>query len=214
MSWIAVGIIGGAAVSAIGANIAANKQASGQISAQQVQQNMFNTIVGQEQPFLQGGYSAETQLQDLLGLNGPQASAQMMNTLENYPGYQFALKTGGQALTNSMTPGSGALSGQTLKSLMGFNQGLASTTFNNYVQNLLSATQIGQNAAGNLGGAGSALGTGIAQAGASAAESQAAGIVGGANALGGGLSMLGLLQTLNQKPPVTTPTPTTSTGGS
>lgn len=200
MTWVGVGIAGGALIGAIGSNLAANKQASGQLGAENMQYGMFNTILGQEEPFIQGGYSAETQLADLLGLNGPNASQQMMSTLENYPGYQFALQTGGQALTNAMTPGSGALSGQTLKSLMSFNQGLASTTFNSYVNNLLNMSQQGLNAAGNVAGSGTQLGTGAAQAAAGAAASQAGGIVGESNALGGGINMLGLLGYMNQSP--------------
>jgi len=180
MSWIAVGIIGAGVVGAIGANMAANKQASGQTAAANTQAGMFNTIVGQEQPFLQGGYGAENNLNFLMN---PNNSDQISNYIQSLPGYQFQLKTGGQALTNSMTPGSGALSGATLKSLMSFNQGLAGQYYNNYVGQLLQQAQLGQNAAGNLGTSGTQLGTGIAQAGAAAAGSQAAGIVGATNAL-------------------------------
>jgi len=180
MSWIAVGIIGAGVVGAIGANMAANKQASGQTAAANTQAGMFNTIVGQEQPFLQGGYGAENNLNFLMN---PNNSDQISNYIQSLPGYQFQLKTGGQALTNSMTPGSGALSGATLKSLMSFNQGLAGQYYNNYVSQLLQQAQLGQNAAGNLGTSGTQLGTGIAQAGAAAAGSQAAGIVGETNAL-------------------------------
>jgi len=180
MTWVAVAVAGGAVVGAVGANMAANKQAGGQEAAANTQAGMFNTIVGQEQPFLQGGYGAENNLNFLMN---PNNSDQISNYIQSLPGYQFQLKTGGQALTNSMTPGSGALSGATLKSLMSFNQGLAGQYYNNYVSQLLQQAQLGQNAAGNLGTSGTQLGTGIAQAGAAAAGSQAAGIVGETNAL-------------------------------
>jgi hypothetical protein len=180
MTWVGVGIAGGALISAVGANMAANKQAGGQTAAANTQAGMFNTIVGQEQPFLNAGYGAENNLNYVLN---PNNADQLQKYIESLPGYQFQLKTGGQALTNSMTPGSGALSGATLKSLMGFNQGLAGSYYNNYVSQLLQQAQLGQNAAGNLGTSGTQLGTGIAQAGAAAAGSQAAGIVGETNAL-------------------------------
>jgi len=56
---------------------------------------------------------------------------------------------------------------------------------------------LGQNAATNVGTAGTALGTGIAQAGAAAGASQAAGTVGAANALGGAAVPLAYLMSGN-----------------
>ena len=181
MAWYYSGaIVGGALIGAIGSNMAASKQAAGQYAAANTQAGMFNTLVHQEQPFLKSGYGATWALNNILD---PANAGELSNYISNLPGYQFQLKTGGQALTNSMTPGSGALSGATLKSLMSFNQGLAGQYYNNYVSQLLQQAQLGQNAAGNLGTSGSTLGTGIAQAQAAAAGSQAAGIVGATNAL-------------------------------
>lgn len=211
---IAAAIAGAAVVGAVGSNLAAGTQASAQEQAANTQAGMFNTIVGQEQPFLQGGYSAESTLNQLLGTSSPTGAngtaagtnlpggylTQTFNPtqqqLENYPGYQFSLQQGGQAVRNADTPGLGALSGAALKDLMGFNQGLAQSYYNNYfnqfqtqqsnIFNRLSGiAQLGQNAAGNLGSAGTQLGTGIAQAQAAAGGSQAAGIVGTANAISG-----------------------------
>jgi hypothetical protein len=119
--------------------------------------------------------------------------------LNNYPGYQFALQTGGQAVRNADTPGIGALSGAALKDLTNFNVGTANqyygqyfnqfqTQQNNIFNRLSSIASLGQNAAGNLGNNGAQLGTGIAQAQAAAGGSQAAGQVGIANALSGGAS--------------------------
>ena len=175
MPW---GYAGAAAIGVVGSIVAANKQAGGQQAAANTQAGMFNTIVGQEQPFLQGGYGAENNLNFLMN---PNNSDQISNYIQSLPGYQFQLKTGGQALTNSMTPGSGALSGSTLKSLMSFNQGLAGQYYNNYVSQLLQQAQLGQNAAGNLGTSGTQLGTGIGQAQAGAGASLGAGVVGAAN---------------------------------
>jgi hypothetical protein len=116
--------------------------------------------------------------------------------LNNYPGYQFALQTGGQAVRNADTPGSGALSGAALKDLTNFNVGTANQYYGQYFnqfqqqQNsifsrLSAIAGLGQNAASNVGNNGAQLGTGIAQAQAAAAGSQAAGQVGTANALSG-----------------------------
>lgn len=224
MPW---GFVAAAGVGAIGSIVAGQEQASGQEQAAATQQGMFNTIVGQEQPFLQGGYGAETALTQLLGtspttgaggtaagtgLPGGYLTQQFNPTqaqLNNYPGYQFQLQTGGQALINSMTPGVGAVSGPALKSLMSFNQGTAASNYQNYfnqfqtqqnnIFNRLSGiASIGQNAAGNLGNAGTQLGTGIAQAQAGAAGSIAGGIVGATNSASTGLGLNYLLA--NQGP--------------
>jgi hypothetical protein len=219
MPW---GFAVGAGIGALGNIIGGGEQASGQEKAAQTQQNMFNTIVGQEQPFLTGGVNAETSLSQLLGTapaTGAHGNASGTNLpggyltqtfnptqaqLNSYPGYQFQLQTGGQALENANTPGVGALSGPALKSLMGFNQDLAGTNYSNYFnqfqtqQNnifnrLSNIASLGQNAAGNLGSAGANLGTGIAQAQAGAAGSIAGGIVGAANSASNGLSLSYLL---------------------
>lgn len=216
--WCVMPIAWAAAIGAVGSIVAGSEQAGAQNKAANTQAGMFNTIVGQEQPFLQAGYGATSDLNQLLGTapaTGKGGTAgntglpegyltetfnPTMADLQKYPGYQFALQQGGQALTNSMTPGVGAVSGPALKSLMSFNQGLASQTyqagFNNFqtqqtnIFNRLNAIAgLGQNAAGNLGNAGTQLGTGIAQAQAAAGGSIAGGIAGAANSAGSGLAL-------------------------
>ena len=138
---------------------------------------MFDTITGQEQPFLNAGYGATTSLQNLLvlasnggtdpgtGLPNGYLTQQFNPTqqqLDQYPGYQFALKTGGQAVRNADTPGVGALSGAALKDLTNFNVGTANQYYgqyfnqfqqqqNNIFDRLSNIASMGQNAAGNLG---------------------------------------------------------------
>lgn len=160
---------------------AAQIQSNAQLQAQKMQQDMFNTIVGQEQPFLKAGYSSESSLQDLLGLGGDEGNARAMNALQNLPGYQFQLQQGDLAIQNKDATTGSALGGATMKDLMNYNQGLAGTYYNNYVNNLLQNAGIGLNAASNTGTAGSTLGTGAAQAEAAMGASQAAGITGQAN---------------------------------
>lgn len=215
MSWIAAAIAGGSIVggliSAHGQKEAANTQAAAQQQAAATQQQMFNTINQQEQPFIQSGYGATTALNQLLGLapgspGGGQQNgylAQSFNPtqeqLNNYPGYQFALQTGGQALRNANTPGMGALSGAALKDLMNFNVGTANQYYgqyfnqdqqqkNNLFSRLSGLAGLGQNAATNVGNQGTALGTGIAQAQAAAGGSLAAGQAGAANTIGNSIS--------------------------
>jgi hypothetical protein len=206
MAWIATAIAGSAILGAFGSNRAAKTQANAQTNAANMQLGMFNTINGQEQPFMQAGYGATGKLSDMLGISGNTGTEgygsliapfnPTQEQLNNYPGYQFALKTGAQAVQNASTPSAGALSSQTLKSLMGFNQGMANTNygtyFNQYQQQqkniydrLYGIANLGQNAASNTGAAGTSLGTGAAQATAAAGGSLAGGIVGATNSLAG-----------------------------
>jgi hypothetical protein len=208
-----VGAIGGAVISANGAQSAANTQAGAQEEAAQVQQNMFNTITGNEQPFMEAGRGATSALNQLLGLaSGSDATGGLGNSfltqtfnpssITSSPGYQFAQSQGLQAVTNAEAPLVGSMSGPALKALTNFSTGTAEQYYNDYFnqfqtqQNnifnrLSSLASLGQNAAGNVGNSGAQLGTGTAQAIAGAGASQAAGTVGAANALSGGVSGAG-----------------------
>ena len=214
-------IVGSAVIGAVGSNMAANTQADAQKQAAATQQGMFNTINGQEQPFMQAGVGATNKLNTLLGtggdpnaagygsLNKPFSAQDYLNNQD--PGYQFQLQTGAQALRNADTPGVGSLSGPALKDLIGFNQGMAATgyqnAFNRYqTQNsntynrLYGIANLGQSAASNTGTAGATLGTGIAQAQAAAGGSLAAGQLGATNALAKGVNQFGNMAYLNNDP--------------
>jgi hypothetical protein len=195
--WVAGAVLGSAAIGAAGSLGAAGTQAAGQQSSAQTQWNMFNTINQQQQPFIQAGYGATSQLNQLVApggqLNRSFTPQDFLNNLD--PGYQFQLQTGGQALRNADTPGVGALSGPALKDLMAFNQSMAATGYQNAFNRFQTTNQnifnrlstiagLGQNAAANVGSSGTTLGTGIAGAQAGAAASQAGGIVGATNAIG------------------------------
>lgn len=203
---VGLGLLGAGALGAIGSIVGGSEQAKGQEQAAQTQEGMFNTINKQEQPFIQAGYGATTQLSNLLGTSGNTGAAGYGSltqpfTAQDYlanqdPGYGFQLQTGAQATRNADTPGVGSLSGAALKDLMGFNQSMAATgyqnafnryqtTQNNTFARLSGLAGLGQNAASNVGTAGTSLGTGVAQAQAAAAGSIGGSIVGATNSLGG-----------------------------
>lgn len=209
--FLGAAILGAGAIGAIGSNVAANTQANAQQQAANTQQNMFNTIQGNEQPYIKQGQAANTSLSQLLGLQSGNPGGGLSNgyltqqfnptqaQLNNYPGYQFQLQQGDQAIQNSAAATTGAVSGAALKNLSNFNQGLAASNYQNYFnqfqtqQNnifnrLSSIASLGQNAAGNLGNNGAQLGSGIAQAQAAAGASQAGGIVGATNSIGSALT--------------------------
>lgn len=217
MPW---GYAAAAAIGAVGSVAAADTQASGQQQAAQTQQGMFNTITANEQPFMQAGQQATSTLGQLMGTSGTpgtqvgstglqQGSLNKSFTPADYlanqdPGYAFQMQQGGQAVRNADTPSAGALSGGSLKDLMSFNQGLASTGYqnafnrfqtqqNNIFGRLSGIAGMGQNAASNVGTSGTQLGSGIGQAQAAAGGSQAGGIVGATNSIGNGVMLSGLM---------------------
>lgn len=218
MSWFAVGAIGGALIGAVSSKKAGDQQSEAQRQAAATQQSMFNTINAQNQPFIQAGYGANTRLQQLLGLGGDSSGGDFGSLTRSFspqdfldnkdPGYDFQLRTGGQAIRNADTPGVGSLSGAALKDLMSFNQNMAATGYqnafnrfttnqNNIFQRLHDIAGLGQASANNTSAAGTALGTGVAQAQAAAGASQAAGTLGVGQSLASGASTLGGLAYLN-----------------
>jgi hypothetical protein len=161
---IVAGIVGagvaGSAISAVGATSAASTQAGAAENAQQISQNEFNTITQQEQPYLQSGYGAQSQLNYLLGIGTPgSAGTSAVNGYGGSPGtassssaggygsltqpftasymqqyspaYQFQLQQGQQGVLNGDAASQGAESGAALKDLTAYNQNYANTAYNN-----------------------------------------------------------------------------------
>lgn len=203
---VAAAIIGAGALGAGASLLGSSDQADAQTQAAGTQSDMFNKIVQQEQPFISAGSGATSSLSGMLNPGGylTQQFNPTQQQLENYPGYQFQLQQGQQAIRNQDTPGMGALSGAALKDLSQFNQGLAASNYQNYFnqfqtqQNnifdrLSGLASLGQNAAGNLGGPSASLGSGIAGAQAAAGGSIGAGIAGAGNSIGSSLTLAGLL---------------------
>ena len=220
MSFIAAAIVGvgaiaGGYLSAQGAESAAQTQAGAAANAQQISQNEFNTITGQEQPFMQGGYSALSALNYGLGTgpnaapSGAAASGMGYGSLltpftaaqmQQYsPAYRFQMQQGLQGTLNGDASGSGALSGAAQKDLMSFNQNYANTAFNNafnqyqtqqgnIYSRLAGVAQLGQSAAANTGQQGTALAGQAAQSATNIGTALGAGQVGSANAWSGALS--------------------------
>jgi hypothetical protein len=224
MSWVATAIVGGSVLGAVASNKAANTQADAQKNASATQADMFNTIQTNSKPFTQAGYGATGSLTDLLGTTGtPGTNASGTNLpqgyltqqfsptqaqLEAYPGYQFALQQGQQAVRNADTATVGAMSSGTLKDLANYTTGAAAQNYgnffnqyqtqqNNIFNRLSNIAGLGQSAAAGVGNSGTQLGTGMAQAGAAAGASQAAGTIGAANAITGGVNNLAGMAYLN-----------------
>ena len=191
--------IGGALIGANAAQDAANTQAQGQQASLALQKQMFDQQQANQKPYLQAGYSALSDIQNLMPtLNRPFTAADLNSYLA--PNYQFMLGQGQQATqmgTNAASPGSNVDRANQI-----FTQNYAGNAyqnaFNNYqLQNqniynrLASLAGIGQTSAGQqtqattnaMGTMGNTLGN--------ISTAQAAGQIGSANALAGGLSNAG-----------------------
>lgn len=123
------------------------------------QRAMFDKALELGQPYRLAGQNALQEYVDML--NGtPQAQ---QTKLESTPGYQFQMEEGTKALERGAASRSGVLNGAESKSLTRFGQGLASTTYNNFMDRLANLGTMGANSAAGAGSA--AVQTGTAQAG-------------------------------------------------
>lgn len=134
------------------------------------------------------------------------------------PGYAFRLQQGSQAIQNKAAAGSGAFSGAALKDLIGYNQDMASTEYNNafnryqtqqgnIFSRLFGIANLGQNAAAGVGTTGAGLAGQAGQAITNAGTATGSGIVGGANAITNGATNAWLWNQLNKQPAVGSGTP-------
>lgn len=207
-AWAAgIAAVGGIATAAIGSSAshdAASKQASAAAAGQAQQQKFFDTMQGNLKPYMDFGKSSLGPLQSLLG-QGPNGSAGMLDTLKNYPGYQFALEQGMRGVTGDLATKGLANSGQQIMGAEQYGQGMAGSLINQYFQQLMQSGQMGANAAAGVGQAGIQTGQGIANSLLNQGQAQASGIMGGANAwnqgIGGALNNAMQGYWMSQNPP-------------
>jgi len=204
----AAGSLASAGIGASASESAANEQLQAALAAQANTMKMFNEGVGYEQPFLNLGSGAASQLAALTGTNkgGNPLTAALtspfqptMAQLAATPGYQFTLQQGLENTQNGFAAQGLASSGAALKGGAQYASGLAAQTYQQQFQNNLAyknqvynmlqgETGIGASAANSiLGGALSAAGQ-ENSAGIGGAAAGAAGTIGAANALSGGLT--------------------------
>ena len=221
MSFIAaaigvVGAVAGGAIAAGGAESAAQTQADAARNAQALQQQNFNTIQGNEAPFLGAGQGAASQLNYLLGTGTPGASGTASSSTaggygsltqpfnaqafhDQSPQYQFNLQQGAQGVLNQDASSQGADSGAALKDLMSFNQGYANNAYNSAFSNyqtqqnnifnrLNTIATLGSNAGSNNATGASQFSNGIANSAQNVGTALAGGTVGAANAASGAIN--------------------------
>lgn len=170
--------LGGAVISSEASKSASNAQVSALDNAQATQasslqqqlalqqqalaqqQAQYTTNMAVEQPFVNAGTADLTAYNDMLGATGAEQEAALSAT----PGYQFQLDQGTAAMERGAASTTGVLSSAEQQNLLTFGQGLAGTTYNNFMDRLQSGAVLGQNAAAGQvasGNANSAAQTGI-----------------------------------------------------
>jgi hypothetical protein len=212
---IAAGI--GAAASVGGglmASSAAKKASKAQVQASQdanaAQRRMFEEQKALQEPFRQGGLTAQNEIMQLLGIGGDKNAAGYGSLGKSFgteqfqqdPGYAFRQAEGMKALERSAAARGNLLSGSTLKGVQRFGQDLASqeyqNAFNRYqversakLNPLQSLMGSGQSAANVLTGAAGQRGQNEASNLYNAGQARASGYIGSANALTNALGQIG-----------------------
>jgi len=179
--------VGSVASSVIGSNAAQNASAQ-QVAQQQraldQQRQMFGVAQGALNPFITAGTNLLPTYEGLL-TPGPNQNALLQQT----PGFQFASQYGTKSATNALAArGQGASAGPLATAVSQFNNGLAQDTWQKTINALYGGVGIGANAAGSLAGNAINSGNSIAGTFGNIGTAQAAGTLGSANALSGGIS--------------------------
>lgn len=179
----AIGSIASAGIGYAASQSAAHTQQKAANDASKVQMDMFNQIQGNEKPYLDAGTNALAALQR--GFSPAD--------FQHSPGYNFQRQEGLDAIRNNASATGGVNSGNTLKALTRYGQGVANqdywNAYNAFTSNNQNLAGAGQNAAANLGGFGTQAAGNVANniigAGNAASAGQVAGATSGANAING-----------------------------
>ena len=205
---IGAAVIGGG-TSAISASKAAKAQKQAAQQAQQTAESTFDKQAALQEPFRQGGLTAQNRIMELLGVGGNAAAADYGSAAKAFgndqfqqdPGYAFRQSEGMKALERSASARGGLLSGSALKGIQRFGQDLASqeyqNAFNRYqiersarLNPLQSLMGSGQSAANVVTGAAGTEGQNIANAQIGAGQARASGYIGVGNAINQGLGSI------------------------
>ena len=199
-SITAAAVVGGSLISSVvgasAAGSAASTQANAANNATAEQQAQFQQTQANLAPWMQAGTNALGQLQSQAPalLTAPNQA-----NFQASPGYGYQMQQMQDAVQNSAAARGSAISGNTLQALQSNAQGLASQDYwnwynaqtanqnrsLNYLQTLSGG---GQNAAAQLGAYGTQTAGNIANTMQAAGNASAAGTMGMANAIGGGIN--------------------------
>lgn len=187
----ALGVGGSLITGAMGAN-AANQAATTQAAASdrvlQLSDAQYQQQRKDAEPWLAAGREALDQYLGELGVSDAAKDGTFESQFKETPEYANQVKEGEKGVVNNLAALGMKGSGAALKALTRFRQGLADTTYNNYLSKLYATATGGQAVQQQVDTAGQ---NNIIRAGQSITDSAAArasGYVGGSNAWGNALS--------------------------
>ena len=208
----------GGLISSSGAQSAAGTQAASYDRAAALQKEQFDEQKRLSEPYRQAGLTGQNRLMELLGLGGNTGAAGYgqysrdfgMQDFQQDPGYQFRLGEGLKAMGHRAGARGGLISGQTMKGMEDYRQGLASqeygNAFNRYqtnranqLQPLGSLMSSGQAAAAGQAAQAGQYGVNAGNLMGQAGQSMAAGQMGAANTMGNALASMGSMYQQQQQ---------------
>ena len=203
-SWMMpAAILGSSLYGANAAQQAGSAQAAAASRAADLQYQQFRDTAALQEPFRQVGIRALPQLEAQRNMM-PGAFTGKVDLTQD-PGYAFRLSEGQKALDRSAAARGGLISGGALKAAQRFGQDLGSQEYQNAYNRALTGYNAdvarestgynrlaalagyGQTATGQIGAAGQNMASNVGNLMTSGAAANAAGSVGSANALTGGL---------------------------
>lgn len=225
MDLLTLGLMGGSALSGIGSLLGSRTQANaagsagqmgwlGAFLAAQAREQGYQRAQQALSPYSTAGTKSLDMLMSYLQGDAAQKAviggggANLMSTfaptqaqLEQTPGYQFTLSQGTKAAQNAAAGKALGASGNAIQSGVDYATGLASTTFQQQLQNYLEQNKqaynmlygpstVGAQAAGGIANAATDAASGIAQAAMGGGQALGQGIMGAGNAIAGGTNAL------------------------
>lgn len=206
MSWVTASLImGGSSIASglIGSKAskkAAEQQAAAIRQAAEIQERMYQQQRADLAPYRDIGYQS---LKDITAQK-PYLTGRFEDYRSEYldPSMAFRLGIGEQTTQRAANVGGGAISGNTLRALQDYSQGLASTEYSNafnrfqtergnIYNTLANIAGMGQNAVNTGVQAGQATAQSLGQLAVGGGQAQAAGTIGSANAIAGALGGVG-----------------------
>jgi hypothetical protein len=204
MTWVATAIVSSAVVGASASRSASKTQAAAAGQAADVQQQQFEQTREDQAPYREAGYNALAQMQRTAG-NVPGAFKFGAGDYQADPGYAFRLSEGQKTLDRQAAARGGLISGGALRAAQRYGQEMGSQEFGNAYNRALTGYNtdvarenqlynrqaglagIGQTSTNLVGQAGQNYATNVGNLMTGAGAAQAAGQVGMANAITGGL---------------------------
>lgn len=149
-----IGDITGTNQAAEASQTASATQAAASQAAIDQQNKMFEALQTSLAPYVSAGTTALSSQQDLLGLNGNDAQASAISSIQNGSNYQTLNQAGQNSVLQNAAATGGIRGGNTQSSLANYSTNLLNSLVQQQYSNLSGITSLGQSSAAGVGNAG------------------------------------------------------------